>query len=224
VRTRARARVGTLAFLGGLALIAGGCSSGTTATPAATHLEREDFASVSRALTGMASSIGVEVRATKAAWPTIANGLPSPLGARSRGAIQAAQASARSVRLPALFDEVRSASLTRPAAHIAGLARSYQGLAARGWQMIVAAIAARERGSAAARFAHANVALYIESVYDAHFTLAQIGKQLRATYSELGGPAAFGPLLSAAEVDSLARTYSEANDRLHPHVGVRLGS
>ena len=91
--------------------------------------------------------------------------------------------------------------------------------------MILAAIAADEHGPpSAARFARANVGLYIESVYDGHFTLAQIGKQLLAGYGELGGPSAFGSLLSAAEVDALAQTYSEANDRLHPHVGVRLGS
>jgi hypothetical protein len=91
--------------------------------------------------------------------------------------------------------------------------------------MVVAAVEAGERGTPkAARFARANVALYIESVYDGHFTLAQVGKQLLAGYSELGGPTAFGSLLSASEVNALAHTYSEASDRLHPHVGVRLGS
>jgi hypothetical protein len=224
VRRRGRVRATSLALAGTLALL-GGCGSSRTATPAATHLEREDFAAVSRTLARMAGPIGSEVSATKAAWPAVANGLPATLDARSRAAIQAAQASAGRVRLPALFGEVRSASLTGPAAHLAGLARSYQGLAARGWQMILAAIAAGEHGPpGAAHFARSNVALYIESVYDGHFTLAQIGKQLLAGYSALGGPSAFGSLLSAAEVDALAKTYSEANDRLHPHVGVRLGS
>jgi hypothetical protein len=82
-----------------------------------------------------------------------------------------------------------------------------------------------EHGSpAAARFARENVALYIESVYDAHFTLAQVGKALLTGYRKLGGPAAFERALSQAEVDALARTYSEPTDRLHPHVAVRLGS
>jgi hypothetical protein len=40
----------------------------------------------------------------------------------------------------------------------------------------------------------------------------------------LGGQAAFGTSLSPAEVHALANAYSEAADRLHPHVGVRLGS
>ena len=45
-----------------------------------------------------------------------------------------------------------------------------------------------EHGSpASARFARENVALYIESVYDGHFDLAQIGKKLPAAYRTLGG-------------------------------------
>jgi hypothetical protein len=202
-----------------------GCGSGRAATPAATRLEREDFAAVSRALAGVARGAGGEVAASRAAWPLIANGLGAATGNGPPGAIRTAAARAARLRLPALFGEVRIASLTGPAANVAGLARSYRGLAARGWQMIVASIEAIEHGSpAAARFARANVALYIESVYDAHFSLAQVGKQLIAGYAKLGGPAAFGASLSAAEVDRLARTYSEASDRLHPHVGVRLGS
>ena len=91
--------------------------------------------------------------------------------------------------------------------------------------MIGAAIEQIKHGSrAGARFARANVALYIESVYDAHFSLAQIGKQLVKGYKELGGEAAFGASLTQAEIDGLAATYSEATDRLYPHVGVRLGS
>jgi hypothetical protein len=219
------ARATSLALLGAVALTAAGCGSGRSATPAATHLEREDFAAVSRALARAAGSFSSEVAATKAAWPAVANGLPSTLNAGSRAAMLAAQKSASSLRLPALLGEVRSASLTGPAAHIAGLARSYLGLAARGWQMILAAVAAGDHGPpGAARFARANVPLYIESVYDGHFTLAQIGKQLLAGYRELGGAAAFGSLLGEAEVGALAQRFSEANDRLHPHVGVRLGS
>ena len=64
----------------------------------------------------------------------------------------------------------------------------------------------------------------MESVYDGHFDLAQIGKQLPAAYRTLGGPTAFGQALTQAEVDALARTYSEASVRLHPHPGVRLGT
>ena len=98
-------------------------------------------------------------------------------------------------------------------------------LAALGWRMTGAAINQIQRGSPTeARFARKNVALYIESVYDAHFELAQLGKQLLDGYRALGGPKAFKGSLSQEEVDALARAYSEAADRLHPHVGVRLGS
>jgi hypothetical protein len=169
--------------------------------------------------------VDVEVAATKAAWPSVANGLPADTRAVSRPTIQAATASAANLRLPALFEEREAASVTGPGASLAGLFRSFSGLATRGWQLIGAAIDQIEHGSpASARFARANVALYIESVYDGHFGLAQIGKQLVAGYHKLGGPAAFGTSLSQAEVDTLAHRYSEATDRLHPHVGVRLGS
>ncbi len=84
--------------------------------------------------------------------------------------------------------------------------------------------ASRTAALAAARFARDNVALYIESIYDGHFDLAQIGKKLSAGYAKLGGAAAFGNTLTPAEVSSLADAYSEASARLHPHVGVRLGS
>ena len=77
---------------------------------------------------------------------------------------------------------------------------------------------------AAARFARANVDLYIESVYDGHFELAQIADKLHKGYENLGGPAAFGESLTPAEVNALAAAYSEASARLRPHVGVRLGS
>jgi hypothetical protein len=91
--------------------------------------------------------------------------------------------------------------------------------------MIAAAAAdAGVASPAAARFARENAPLYIESVYDAQFTVAQIGKKLEPGYRELGGTDALGAALSATQVKALERTYSEASDRLHPHVSVRLGS
>jgi hypothetical protein len=68
------------------------------------------------------------------------------------------------------------------------------------------------------------VALYIESIYDAHFGLAQIGKQIPIDYRRVGGAGAFGASLTPAEVGALATSYSEASDRLSPHARVRLGS
>jgi hypothetical protein len=165
-----------------------------------------------------------ELAATRTAWPLVANGLPADPRALVRP-VAAATASAATVKLPPLFEEAPAASLTGPASGLAGLFRTYAGLARRGWQQIGAAIAEIDHGSpAAARFARENSPLYIESIYDAHFSLAQTGKQLRRAYTMLGGAPAFGRSLTQAEVNALAEAYSEAAYRLHPHAGVRLGS
>jgi hypothetical protein len=204
-----------------------GCGGSSKQTaPAALKLQREDLVAVARALTAVEAPVQREVEATKAAWPMIANGLPTDTKAIS-GTPRAANAanSASQLTVPQLFSEAQAATLTGPAAQIGGLFRSYALLSARGWKLLDAAIAQIAAGSSASgRFARENAALYIESVYDGHFTLAQIGKKLLAGYRKLGGPADFGATLSQAEVDALAEVYSEARARLHPHVGVRLGS
>jgi hypothetical protein len=180
---------------------------------------------VSRALTSVEGPVASEVAATKRAWRVVANGLPADTSPSARPVVQAAAESSARLVVPALLEEPTAASLTGPGSGLAGLFQSYSRLSERAWQLIDAMIEQIEHGSSvAARFARANVALYLESVYDAHFTLAQIGKALRAGYRRLGGPAVFGTALSQAEVDALADAYSEAADRLHPHVGVRLGS
>jgi len=169
--------------------------------------------------------VASEVAATKQAWPLVANGVAAQAASSSQAPIAAATASAARVQVPALLQNAQAVSLTGPASQLAGLFRTFTGLSARGWQLIGSSTQQIEHGSpAAARFARENMALYIESVYDAHFSLAQIGKKLRHGYEELGGPGAFGGSLTQAEVDALADAYSEHADRLHPHVGVRLGS
>lgn len=195
-------------------------------TPAALKLQREDLIAVSHALKEVQAPIAREVAATKAAWPLIASGLPAEITTVSRSAqAQAATASAARLRLPALLGETQARTLTGPASQISGLVRSYALLSARGWKLLDAAFAQVESASPAnAHFARKNAPLYIESIYDAHFTLAQIGKKLLAGYEKLGGASDFGNALTQAEVNSLAGAYSEASDRLHPHVGVRLGS
>jgi hypothetical protein len=91
--------------------------------------------------------------------------------------------------------------------------------------MISASIYAIEHGSpSAARFARATVPLYIESVYDGHFALAQISKALVKGYKKLGGPAALGSVLPQADVVGLERTYDKERDQLEPQETVRLGS
>jgi hypothetical protein len=181
---------------------------------------------VSRALAGLQAPVAREVAATKAAWPLIANGLPMRIALVSRSPqVRLAASSAVHLPLPTPFGEAQARKLTGPAAQLAGIFRSYALLSGKGWQMLSAAFAQVETASpTSARFARTNAPLYIESVYDGHFALAQIGKKLLAGYEKLGGPGAFGPALPRGAVDALARTYSEGADRLHPHAGVRLGS
>jgi hypothetical protein len=142
-----------------------------------------------------------------------------------RPPIRAAAESAARLRTPALLEEHAAVAITGPGAGLGGELRNFILLATDGWRMIGAAIDQVEHGTpTAARFARANVNLYIATVYDAHFDLAQIGKQLLAAYNKLGGPAAFGASLTQREVDALAQLYSEPSDRLHPHEGVRVGA
>jgi hypothetical protein len=209
----------------GLCLAACGSTS-KQSTPPALKLQREDLAATARALKSAAGPVVREVAASKAAWPLIANGLASNAGNLSgTAAVGAATRAATQLRLPVLFGEAQTRTLTGPAAQLAGLFRSYALLSARGWKLLDAQLAQIASGSPAdARFASENAPLYIESIYDGHFTLAQIGKKLLAAYDKLGGDAAFDGSLTRAEVQALARTYSEASDRLHPHVAVRIAS
>jgi len=218
-------RFGALLLLSALSFAAGGCGGGAPPSPAGLRLEREDLVVVCRALQRVEGQVATEVARTKAAWPLVADGLPSNASAIARPQVLAAAEAAATLEVPAIFEEARASVLTGPASGVAGLFRSYVGLATHGWQLIGSAIDQIEHGRPVARrFARANVNLYIEGVYDAHFSLAQIGKKLLAGYLKLGGASAFGGTLTQAEVDGLAGTYSEASDRLHPHVGVRLGS
>ncbi len=218
-------RIATALLLSGVAIAATGCGAHASAPSAELRLQRADLIAVSRALRTTEPAVAREVAATKAAWPLIANGLPVDPGAIARRTIQTATARATALQVPPLFEQPQAASLTGRGSSVAGQFRTAVRLAARGWQMIGAAITEIEHDTpVGARFARANVALYIESVYDAHFSLAQIGKQLLDGYQNLGGRSAFGASLTQAEVDGLAGAFSEASDRLHPHTGVRLGS
>jgi hypothetical protein len=215
----------TLIAAGTAAIACAGCGSSATAPPREQQLQRSDLVAASRALSAAEPSVRSETAASKAAWPLVANGLPANIGGQVRATIRQAAARVAEVHVPELFAERSARSLTGAAAGIAGSFRAYRGLSSRGWNMIEAAIAQIEHGPrGAAAFARANSPLYIESVYDAHYVLAQIGKHLSDGYRKLGGPGAFGQSLTQAEVDALAATYSEAQARLHPHPGVKLGS
>jgi hypothetical protein len=226
----AGARTGLTIGLLLLSIIVAGALSGcggTSSTPAELRLQREDLIAVSRALVSVERPIAIEVAAAKRAWPLIANGLPAGAAAlaSTRAPVAAAATSAARIPTPPVLGETQADSLTGAGAGLAGLFRNYIGLTTRGWTLTGAAIDQIEHGSpAAARFARKNVGLYIESVYDGHFDLAQIGKHLTDGYRQLGGPAAFGRALTQAEVEALGDSYSEASVRLHPHVGVRFGS
>jgi hypothetical protein len=215
-----------LLVLAAAALALGGCSTTTSTNPALLRLQRGDLAAVTRTLAAAEPGIRAEVAATKAAWPLVANGLPADTRALPpRAAVRAAAAAAGKLKTPALFGARAAASIAGPGSQLAGVLRNSIVLSARAWQMIDAAVEQIEHGTpTAARFARANVNLYIESVYDAHYSLAQIGKQLLAAYTKLGGAGAFGAGLTQREVDAVAGAYSEASYRLHPHVGVKLGS
>jgi len=206
-------------------LLVTGCGATKASSLAELRLQREDLIAVSHALKTAEGPVAGEVAATKLAWPLVANGLPADTSSLARPPIAAATRNAARVKVPAIMQEAEAAALTGPAAELAGLFRNFVGLAAHGWLLVGASIDEIEHGSpVAARFARENVALYIESVYDGHFDLSQIDEKLRAGYLKLGGQGAFGDSLTQGEVDGLADTYSEADDRLHPHVGVRLGS
>ncbi|MGH2865300.1 MAG: hypothetical protein ACRDJX_08645 [Solirubrobacteraceae bacterium] len=214
-----------LVLIAALAVGTTGCGSHHHATPQAEQLERTDLVDVCQALSAAAASANREVAATKAAWPLIAHGLPSDIRALARAKIELAIARAQELKLPTLFAEREAASITGPGSALASLFRDFSTLNRRAWKLIGAAIQQIEHGSPlAARFARANVALYIESVYDAHFELAQIGSKLLQDYKKQGGRQAFGETLAQAQVNSLAQTYSESSDRLRPHTGVKLGS
>jgi hypothetical protein len=223
-------RAATLLLVSGVAVASAtgalvGCGGGRSSTPAELKLEREDLIAVVRTLKSSEASVGREVASAKAAWPLVANGLPANLPPSVRSPIVAAGESARKIELPVLLQEAQAAALTGPASQLAGMFRTSTRLATRGWALIGEAIEQIDHGPAtSARFARTNVALYIESVYDSHFNLAQLDKKLHAGYSKLGGPAAFGETLTQGELDGVADFYSEATCRLHPHAGVRLGS
>jgi len=204
-----------------------GCGGGRAAGAGELRLQRQDLLAASRALRQAEAAVSAELAASKRAWRLVANGLPPDEAglAGARPAVEVAAHSAAGVRVPEPFKEDQLRSLTGPASALGGLFHSYAVLAQRGWSLIAYSIRQIQSGpGAAARFARENVPLYIESVYDAHFALAQVGKKLHDGYLHLGGADAFGASLHPGEVERLARTYSEERDRLHPHVGVRLGS
>jgi hypothetical protein len=182
---------------------------------------------VCRALQQAEEPVKEQLAAAKRAWPWVVNGPPESAKALAGVRPMIADAALSSAKLPepSPMTETENRYLTGPGSPLAGLYRTYVGLVSRGWAQIAAMSAQIEHGTpAAARFARENVALYIESAYDGQFDLGQIQKRLMRGYEEVGGQAQLGSALTQAEVSALEMTYSEKTARLHPHVGVRLGS
>src|ERR1700722_4954199 len=212
-------------LLGGAILA--GCGADVSATPTGLKLQREDLIARARALAQANSEVEHEVAASKTSWPLIANGLSQSASASANqvSAFAAVTKRAAELKLPGLFEESRARPLTGPASGLASEFRRFRALSAQGWRLIDYFAGKLAQGSPGpAGFARANSALYVESIYDAHFGLAQIGKQLLAGYARLGGAKAFGEALTESEAHQLAEDYSEERDRLHPHAGVKRGS
>ncbi len=177
------------------------------------------------ALAAVAPQVEAEVAATKAAWPAILGGVKGRPTAGTRAKVRLAAQRAAQLRLPALLTEDGSAQLTGPASPLANRFRSFQTLGSRSWQLLESSLEEIERGShSEASFARENLPLYIESIYDAHFTLSETGKQLLAAYKTLGAAKTFGGSLTPSEVQQLADRYSKERDELSPKERVKLGT
>lgn len=220
----ARALAAALALLA-LALPLAGCGGDGKTSPAELALEREDLVYVARALQNAEGQAGAAVSANRNAWPIIHDGLPRGRTGVMRPQLRAAIEASEHLLLPQLFEERQAAALTGPASEIAGLYRSFSLLSGRAWRMLEGYIGQIEGGTpSSALFSRQNEALYIDSIYDGQFGLAQIGKKLGSAYRKLGGEKAFGISLTPAEVSELERAYSEDAVELKPHVGVTFGT
>ena len=209
----------------GVALALAGCGSHKVATPAEAKLENEDFLAVTAALAAAAPQVEAEVAATKAAWPAILGGVKGRPTAGTRAKVRLAAQQAAQLKLPALLTEAGSAQLTGPASPLAGRFRSFQTLGSRSWQLLESSLDEIEHGSRSeAHFARQNLPLYIESIYDAHFTLSETGKQLLAAYKKLGGAKSFGSSLTPSQLQQLADRYSKERNELSPKEQVKLGT
>lgn len=198
-------------------LAVSGCGS-SGPRPAGLRLERADLVYVARALQRMQAAVGGEVAAARAAWPALSGGLPTPVPTTLAAGIAAADRRAGDLRLPSLV--AAEHGLTGPAAGVEGMMRSYVLLVQRGWRFLAAAgkTGTTTTGKAGATgFLRSNAPLYVYCVYDGHYDLSLVGRELAADYGKLGGGKEFGAALTPGEVGALGRAYSIAGIRLQPH-------
>ncbi|MHB8533436.1 MAG: hypothetical protein ACYDC2_12025 [Solirubrobacteraceae bacterium] len=219
-------RTAAVLIMGAVAFVSAGCGGGgSDVSSAGVRLQREDLIAVVHALQGTQAEAAAELQATKLAWRYVLHGLPRAPSAQARSAIEQAEAHAAALRVPPLFGEVRSRELTGAAAALAGEYRSFAALSSAAWRQLAYALSLTRAGrGAAAGFSRANAALYIETVYDAHFTAGQIGRRLPVAYEKLGGPATFAGALTQPEVEALSKSFAEATYKLEPRATVHLGS
>jgi hypothetical protein len=223
-----------IALLIGATILIAGCGSSSSSHQQSSRelaLERAQFEQVSNQLSGLEGAVKREVATSRVAWPSIADGLPQAPGSGLRTAVSAANTHAKRLPEPSFLANARK--LTGPASGIAGIYENYEQLAQRGWNLTEAAAqkiasagsattnvtAASASIAAQARFERANSPLYIDAIYDGHFDLSLLGKSLASGYEKLGGPQAFGPALTQAQVNALALAYSIPAVRLEPHPG-----
>jgi hypothetical protein len=207
----------SLAVIAAIAIA--GCGSGashSSASGSELALQRAQFAQLSDQLHSAEGEVQHEVAASRVAWPLIATGLPPVPSASLQHAVSAASAGATALREPRFMTS--ASRLTGPAAGIAGLYESYERLAERGWRLTDAAISSIVGGTATvADFERQNSSLYIDAIYDAHFDLSLLGKDLTSGYEKLGGSSAFGTALTQSELSALAAAFSIPTVRLEPH-------
>jgi hypothetical protein len=138
------ARLAVAALAGVAVAGATGCG-GAHPRPAALRVERADLVQLAHILQQLQTSTAAEVTAARAAWPSLAGGLPDRAAPALR--VEAATAARRAAALTLPAEVTTEGSVTGPAAELAGMLKTYVRLAQRGWQYLATALAA---GSATA--------------------------------------------------------------------------
>ncbi len=108
-------------------------------------MERADLVRLARTLQQLQTPTAAEVAAARAAWPSLAGGLPDSAAPALQ--VEAAAAARRAAALALPAEVTTEGRLTGPAAELAGMLKTYVRLAQHGWQYLATALAA---GSATA--------------------------------------------------------------------------
>jgi hypothetical protein len=198
------------------------CGCGATARDTIElRLERADLRTITSQLSAVQRGLSAEVAASRQAWPSLYNGLPEPPPKRLQAEVARAQAALARVAAPAFLNEARG--LTGPASDIGSLFEVFWALDHQGWTAIAATIQSiRDGPASAAGFRRANVPIYIQSVYDAHYDLSLIANSIKQGYEALGEAQAFATL-TPVQINALSDLYSPSGARLEPHTSNRLG-